>query len=149
MTRGKSASSATGAKMLVTAVSIASVFGGWVWFTLQQSREAQAEETAPQPAVTQIVETLPTLPPLPTLVPERVGVGVTAPAAGAVLPGAPALPGQPAAAGLPLLPTPQIAGLPGSPSKDPNRADGAAGSNRPEKAKPEKPKSDGGTKSSR
>ena len=65
--RSGASASATGAKMLVTAASLAAVVGGWAGFTIHQSNTAkQASNTAPYDPSQVSLE----LPPLPTLVPE-------------------------------------------------------------------------------
>ena len=69
--RAGRSSGTTGAKMLITAASIAAVIGGWAGFTIEQARSAAKESTEGASSTDQVSLELA---PLPTLVPEPTSV---------------------------------------------------------------------------
>ncbi|MFM8321223.1 MAG: hypothetical protein ACKOC5_09940 [Chloroflexota bacterium] len=124
---------ATPAKILLTAASLSSIAAGWVWFSLQQAAginddidTAQTGGESSSPAQSLLVQA-----PLPTLVPEPGGRAPQQPASPALTSSAAPVP-TPVVA----LPTPVVIKI-----LDQPRADQGGGSKRP--------KSDGGSKSSR
>lgn len=139
--RPRSSRNASGAKILITAASLAAVVGGWATFTLQAADPGSADPSEQADL---------DLPPLPTLIPEpqnlqaAVGVPLAAPvSAPGALPAANPLPAvnplAPNATPLPGIPgvtAPKGSGGPDTPAK-------------PSKPKAQKPKSNGNTRSSK
>ena len=68
---------AAGAKMLVTAASIAAVISGWAAFTVSQSQAVGDSEIVTVDDESMSAEVAVILPPLPTLVPEIGGIPTT------------------------------------------------------------------------
>jgi hypothetical protein len=107
MTKPTTRPATNGVKMLITAVSVAAVVGGWAAFTLQESGAVDVDpaDTAnsTRPEVVQ-------LPPLPTLVPTPSGLLLT----NSGNPALPPLAGAPNPALAPVASNPSIAPLPSS-----------------------------------
>lgn len=146
--RPSRASGAGGAKMLITAASLAAVVGGWTVLTLQQAESAGANPAAvpvDEPADEEMVMDLP---PLPTLIPEP--AALQAPS-GVTLANSPGVPAGAGLGGSSLLTGGQPAVQPGLPKSGApkKKKEAAEGSSKPAKPKAEKPKADGGTQSSR
>ena len=70
--RPQAAGAASGAKMLVTAASLAALVGGWAGFTIQKSTEIETaqENGIEQASQNEMQSASLVLPPLPTLIPE-------------------------------------------------------------------------------
>jgi hypothetical protein len=114
--RSAPSSNSTGAKILVTAASLATVVGGWAALALQQSTLNTQKSVAVSDDASQVVLDLP---PLPTLVPEPSSIPlVTSPN----LPGSPPLTFSPYST---PVANPPIVTAPSSGSKNTSQKDTA------------------------